>query len=201
MYADFEGQYSDEWRETMIDEIMVDTKIRMTKSIAAVKVELAKIRTGRATPALLDHVVVSYYGNDVPLNQAATISVSDARTLSVQAWEKSMVPTIEKAILESQLGLNPVTAGEVVRIPIPTLTEERRREMSKLVRSEGEKGKVAIRNIRRDAISHARDLVKIKDISQDDEKKGVEQIQSRTDEYTADIDALIKEKEIDIMEV
>ena len=185
----------------MIDEIIADTKIRMTKSIAAVKVELAKIRTGRATPALLDHVVVSYYGNDVPLNQAATISVSDARTLSVQAWEKSMVPTIEKAILESQLGLNPVTAGEVVRIPIPTLTEERRREMSKLVRSEGEKGKVAIRNIRRDAISHARDLVKIKDISQDDEKKGVEQIQSRTDQYTADIDALIKEKEIDIMEV
>ena len=185
----------------MIDEIIVDTKIRMTKSIAAVKVELAKIRTGRATPALLDHVVVSYYGNDVPLNQAATISVSDARTLSVQAWEKSMVPTIEKAILESQLGLNPVTAGEVVRIPIPTLTEERRREMSKLVRSEGEKGKVAIRNIRRDAISHARDLVKIKDISQDDEKKGVEQIQSCTDQYTAEIDALIKEKEIDIMEV
>ena len=185
----------------MIDEIMVDTKIRMTKSIAAVKVELAKIRTGRATPALLDHVVVSYYGNDVPLNQAATISVSDARTLSVQAWEKSMVPTIEKAILESQLGLNPVTAGEVVRIPIPTLTEERRREMSKLVRSEGENGKVAIRNIRRDAISHARDLVKIKDISQDDEKKGVEQIQSLTDQYTADIDAQIKVKEFDIMEV
>jgi len=185
----------------MIDEIIVDTKIRMTKSIAAVKVELAKIRTGRATPALLDHVVVNYYGNDVALNQAATISVSDARTLSVQAWEKSMVPTIEKAILESQLGLNPVTAGEVMRIPIPPLTEERRREMSKLVRSEGEHGKVAIRNIRRDAISHARDLVKSKDISQDEEKKGVEQIQSLTDQYSAEIDALIKEKESDIMEV
>ena len=185
----------------MIDENMLDVKTRMKKSIAAVKVELAKIRTGRATPALLAHVVVNYYGSDVALNQAATISVSDARTLSVQAWEKSMVPTIEKAILKSQLGLNPVTAGEVMRIPIPPLTEERRREMSKLVRSEGEKGKVAIRNIRRDAISHARDLVKIKDISQDDEKKGVEQIQSLTDQYTADIDALIKEKEIDIMEV
>ena len=148
----------------MINEIMADTKTRMKKSIAAVKVELAKIRTGRATPGLLDHVVVNYYGNDVPLNQAATISVSDARTLSVQAWEKNMVPTIEKAILESQLGLNPVTAGEVVRIPIPALTEERRREMTKLVRTEGENGKVAVRNIRRDAISHARDLVKSKDI-------------------------------------
>jgi len=145
--------------------------------------------------------VVSYYGNDVPLNQAATISVSDARTLSVQAWEKNMVPTIEKAILESQLGLNPVTAGEVVRIPIPALTEERRREMTKLVRTEGENGKVAVRNIRRDAISHARDLVKSKDIGQDDEKKGVEQIQSLTDKYTAENDALIKEKEAEIMEV
>ena len=185
----------------MIDEIMVDTKIRMKKSIAAVKVELAKLRTGRATSALLDHIVVSYYGNDVPLNQAATISVSDARTLSVQAWEKSMVPTIEKAILESQLGLNPVTAGEVVRIPIPSLTEERRREMTKLVRTEGENGKVAIRNIRRDAISQARDLVKSKDIGQDDEKKGVEQIQSLTDQYTVEIDVQIKEKEAEIMEV
>ncbi len=185
----------------MIDEIMADTKTRMKKSIAAVKVELAKIRTGRATPDLLDHVVVSYYGNDVPLNQAATISVSDARTLSVQAWEKNMVPTIEKAILESQLGLNPVTAGEVVRIPIPSLTEERRREMTKLVRAEGENGKVAIRNIRRDAISQARDLVKSKDIGQDDEKKGVEQIQSLTDQCTVEIDVQIKEKEAEIMEV
>ena len=145
--------------------------------------------------------MVSYYGNDVPLNQAATISVSDARTLSVQAWEKNMVPTIEKAILESQLGLNPVTAGEVVRIPIPSLTEERRREMTKLVRTEGENGKVAIRNIRRDAISQARDLVKSKDIGQDDEKKGVEQIQSLTDQYTVEIDVQIKEKEAEIMEV
>ena len=185
----------------MIDETMADTKTRMKKSISAVKVELAKIRTGRATPALLDHIVVSYYGNDVPLSQAATIGVSDARTLSVQAWEKNMVPTIEKAILESQLGLNPVTAGEVVRIPIPPLTEERRREMTKVVRSEGENGKIAIRNIRRDAISRARDLVKKKDISQDDEKKGVEQIQLLTDQYTKEIDSLIKEKEIDIMEV
>ena len=185
----------------MIDEIMADTKTRMKKSIAAVKVELAKIRTGRAAPGLLDHVVVSYYGNDVPLNQAATISVSDARTLSVQAWEKNMVPTIEKAILESQLGLNPVTAGEVVRIPIPSLTEERRREMTKLVRTEGENGKVAIRNIRRDAISQTRDLVKSKDIGQDDEKKGVEHIQSLTDQYTVEIDVQIKEKEAEIMEV
>ena len=185
----------------MIDDIMEDTRARMKKSIAAVKVELAKIRTGRATPALLDHVVVSYYGNDVPLNQAATISVSDARTLSVQAWEKSMVPTIEKAILESQLGLNPVTAGEVVRIPIPSLTEERRREMTKLVRTEGEHGKVAIRNVRRDAIGHARGLVKNKDVGQDDEKKCVEQIQLLTDQHTAEIDALIKNKEVEIMEV
>ena len=185
----------------MIDEIMEDTRTRMKKSIAAVKAELAKIRTGRATPALLDHVVVSYYGNDVPLNQAATIGASAARTLSVQAWEKSMVPTLEKAILESQLGLNPVTAGEVIRIPIPPLTEERRREMTKFVKTEGENGKIAIRNVRRDAISHARELMKNKDISQDDEKKGVEQIQSITDQHTAEVDALVQEKEVEIMEV
>ena len=140
----------------MIDDIHQDADTRMKKSVESVKVDLTRIRTGRATTALLDHVLVDYYGSDVPLNQAATVSVSDARTLSVQAWEKSMVPKIEKAIMESDLGLNPVTAGEIIRIPIPALTEERRREMTKIARQVGENGKIAIRNIRRDAGNHIR---------------------------------------------
>ncbi len=185
----------------MIDDIRQDTDARMRKSIDSVKGELTKIRTGRATPALLDHVLVSYYGTDVPLNQAATVSVSDARTLSVQAWEKSMVPAIEKAILESELGLNPVTAGEIIRIPIPALTEERRREMTKIARQEGENGKIAIRNIRRDAGNHIRDLTKEKEIGEDEEKKGLEKIQLLTDKYTTEVDELVEEKEADLMEV
>ena len=144
----------------MIDDIHQDADTRMKKSVESVKVDLTRIRTGRATTALLDHVLVDYYGSDVPLNQAATVSVSDARTLSVQAWEKSMVPKIEKAIMESDLGLNPVTAGEIIRIPIPALTEERRREMTKIARQVGENGKIAIRNIRRDAGNHIRELNK-----------------------------------------
>jgi ribosome recycling factor len=146
-------------------------------------------------------VLVSYYDTDEPLNQAATVSVSDARTLSVQAWEKSMVPAIEKAILESELGLNPVTAGEIIRIPIPALTEERRREMTKIARQEGENGKIAIRNIRRDAGNHIRDLTKEKEIGEDEEKKGLEKIQLLTDKYTTAVDELVKEKEADLMEV
>ena len=185
----------------MIDDIRDDAEARMKKTVGSVKVELTKIRTGRATPALLDHVLVNYYGSDVPLNQAATVSVSDARTLSVQAWEKSMVPAIEKAILESELGLNPVTAGEIIRIPIPALTEERRREMTKIARQEGENGKIAIRNIRRDAGNHIRDLTKEKEIGEDEEKKGLEKIQLLTDKYTTAVDELVKEKEADLMEV
>ena len=185
----------------MIDDIRKDADTRMEKSVESVKSELTRIRTGRATTALLDHVLVDYYGSDVPLNQAATVSVSDARTLSVQAWEKSMVPKIEKAIMESDLGLNPVTAGEIIRIHIPALTEERRREMTKIARQVGENGKIAIRNIRRDAGNHIRELNKEKEIGEDDEKKGLEKIQLLTDKYTARVDELVKDKEADLMEV
>ena len=185
----------------MIDDIRQDADALLRKSVDSVKAELTKIRTGRATPALLDHVLVNYYGSDVPLNQAATVSVTDARTLSVQAWEKNMVPGIEKAILESDLGLNPVTAGEIIRIPIPALTEERRREMTKIARQEGENGKIAIRNIRRDAGNHVRDLTKEKEIGEDEEKKGLENIQLLTDRYTAQVDELVENKETDLMEV
>jgi len=185
----------------MIDDIHQDADTRMKKSVESVKVDLTRIRTGRATTALLDHVLVDYYGSDVPLNQAATVSVSDARTLSVQAWEKSMVPKIEKAIMESDLGLNPVTAGEIIRIPIPALTEERRREMTKIARQEGENGKIAIRNIRRDAGNHIRELTKEKEIGEDDEKKGLDKIQLLTDKYSAQLDELVKDKEADLMEV
>ena len=185
----------------MIDDIHQDADTRMKKSVESVKVDLTRIRTGRATTALLDHVLVDYYGSDVPLNQAATVSVSDARTLSVQAWEKSMVPKIEKAIMESDLGLNPVTAGEIIRIPIPALTEERRREMTKIARQEGENGKIAIRNIRRDAGNHIRELTKEKEIGEDDEKKGLDRIQLLTDKYSTQLDELVKDKEADLMEV
>tara|TARA_B100000029_G_scaffold371132_1_gene365032 strand:+ start:154 stop:711 length:558 start_codon:yes stop_codon:yes gene_type:complete len=185
----------------MIDDIHQDADTRMKKSVESVKVDLTRIRTGRATTALLDHVLVDYYGSDVPLNQAATVSVSDARTLAVQAWEKSMVPKIEKAIMESDLGLNPVTAGEIIRIPIPALTEERRREMTKIARQEGENGKIAIRNIRRDAGNHIRELTKEKEIGEDDEKKGLDKIQLLTDKYSTQLDELVKDKEADLMEV
>ena len=185
----------------MIDDIHQDADARMKKSVESVKVDLTRIRTGRATTALLDHVLVDYYGSDVPLNQAATVGVSDARTLSVQAWEKSMVPKIEKAIMESDLGLNPVTAGEIIRIPIPALTEERRREMTKIARQEGENGKIAIRNIRRDAGNHIRELTKEKEIGEDDEKKGLDKIQLLTDKYSTQLDELVKDKEADLMEV
>ena len=185
----------------MINDIHEDADTRMKKSVESVKVDLTRIRTGRATTALLDHVLVDYYGSDVPLNQAATVSVSDARTLSVQAWEKSMVPKIEKAIMESDLGLNPVTAGEIIRIPIPALTEERRREMTKIARQEGENGKIAIRNIRRDAGNHIRELTKEKEIGEDDEKKGLDKIQLLTDKYSTQLDELVKDKEADLMEV
>ena len=156
----------------MIEDILDDAEARMTKSTDAVTQEFARIRTGRASTTLLDHISVNYYGSQVPIAQAATVSVGDARTLVIQAWEKNMIPLIEKAIMESDLGLNPVTAGEVIRIPLPPLTEERRKEMTKIVRQEGETGKVALRNIRRDALGDLRELVKEKAIGEDDEKRG-----------------------------
>jgi ribosome recycling factor len=181
--------------------IVKDARARMTKSVESVGEELAKIRTGRANTALLDHITVEYYGNPTPLNQVATISVMDARTLSVNPWEKKMVPVVEKAIQESDLGLNPATAGEVIRVPLPALTEERRKEMNKLVRQEGENGKVAIRNIRRDANAHLKELTKNKEIAEDEEKRALDEIQKLTDESVAKIDEMLAEKEKQIMEV
>ena len=185
----------------MIEEIYRDADSRMKKSIEVIKQDLAKIRTGRATPALLDHIIVDYYGSSVPVAQAATVGVADSRTLSIQPWEKNMIPVIEKAILESQLGLNPVTAGEVIRIPLPPLTEERRVEMTKLVRQEGESGKIAIRNIRRDAIHQNRGLLKEKEISADEEKGAEQELQQITDRHIKVIDDIVAAKEAEVLEV
>lgn len=184
-----------------VDAIRKDAQSRMSKSVEALRSELAKIRTGRPSPALLDHLKVDYYGTSTPMNQVATISVSDARTLAVTPWEKSMIPVVEKAIQESDLGLNPVTTSETIRIPIPPLTEERRREMTKVVRAEGEHGKVAVRNIRRDANSHLRGMLKKKELAEDDEKHAHDEIQKLTDDFVTEIDKLIEEKEKEIMEV
>lgn len=182
-------------------EIIKDADTRMKKSVEAIREEMAKIRTGRASTALLDHLKIEYYGNPTPLNQVATVSVSDARTLTVTPWDKSVIAAVEKAILESDLGLNPSTAGEVIRIPIPALTEERRVEMTKLVRAEGENGKVAIRNIRRDANHHLKELLKNKEIAEDEEKKALDETQKLTDQYVDQLDKIVADKESEIMEV
>jgi ribosome recycling factor len=178
-----------------------DADIRMQKSLEVIKQDLAKIRTGRATPALLDHITVDYYGSVVPISQAATVGVVDSRTLSIQPWEKNLIPVIEKAIFESQLGLNPMTAGEVIRLPLPPLTEERRVEMAKLVRQEGENGKIAIRNIRRDGIHRNREMLKEKTISADEEKSAEHNLQGLTDKYIGLIDSIVAAKEVEVLEV
>jgi len=185
----------------MIDEIIKDADSRMQKSIDSLKGELAKVRTGRAHPSLLEHIVVDYYGNDTPLNQVANIGVEDARTLTVTPWEKPMVQAVEKAIMKSDLGLNPNTAGSVIRIPMPQLTEERRRDLVKVVKHEGENAKVAIRNIRRDANSDFKSLEKDKDISEDAERNAQESIQKFTDACVKQIDEIVAEKEVDLMKV
>lgn len=185
----------------MIDEITKDAETRMGKSIEALKKELTKLRTGRAHPSLLDHITVDYYGSQVPLNQVANISVEDARTLGVSPWEKPMVPVIEKAILTSDLGLNPATSGNLIRVPMPALTEERRKDMTRVVRQEGENARVAIRNIRRDANSDFKDLLKEKEITEDEERKAEADIQKITDKYIAEVDAAVAAKEKDLMEI
>ena len=185
----------------MIDDISKDAAHRMDKSVEALHEGLAKIRTGRAHPSLLDHLTVSYYGSEVPLKQAATIGVEDARTLTVQPYEQAMVQAVEKAILESDLGLNPNTAGTLIRLPMPPLTEERRRDMTRIVRHEGEQAKVAIRNIRRDANGDLKDMVKEKLISEDDERRGEELIQKLTDQHVKEIDELVAVKEEELMAV
>lgn len=185
----------------MIDDILKDAEQRMQKSIDSMRTDMAKIRTGRASPALIDHLTVDYYGNSTPLNQVANITVQDARTLGVQPWEKPMVPVVEKAIMEANLGLNPITAGEIIRIPLPPLTEERRKEMVKIAAAEGESGKIAIRNIRRDANSDFKALLKDKDISEDDDKRAQDLVQKLTDKYVAQVDEVVKEKEAEILTV
>jgi len=185
----------------MIDDIKKDAAERMGKSVDALGNELAKVRTGRAHPSLLDHIMVSYYGTDTPLNQVANVTVDDARTLAVTPWEKSMVGPVEKAILNSDLGLNPNTAGMVIRVPLPPLTEERRKDLIRVVRAEAEQSRVAIRNIRRDANSELKSLVKEKLISEDDERRGQEIIQKLTDQHVKQVDEVLAEKEKDLMSI
>ena len=185
----------------MIDEIKRDAGERMDKSVAALGQELTKMRTGRAHTSLLDHITVEYYGSEVPLNQVANVNVEDSRTLTVSPWEKNMVQPIEKAIMNSDLGLNPATAGTIIRVPLPPLTEERRKDMIRLVRQEAEGGRVAIRNIRRDAISDIKDLLKEKMIGEDDERRAEEEIQVITDKHIATIDEMLGAKESELMEI
>lgn len=185
----------------MLDEIKKDAGERMGKSVAALKSELTKIRTGRAHTSLLDHITVEYYGSQVPLNQVSNVNVEDSRTLTVTPWEKEMVPVIEKAIMASDLGLNPATAGTVIRVPLPPLTEERRKDMIRVVRNEAESGRIAVRNIRRDAIHDVKDLMKEKMIGEDDEHRAEDEIQVITDKYIAEIDALLADKESELMEI
>ncbi len=185
----------------MIDDIQKDANSRMGKSVESLVHELAKLRTGRAHPSLLDHIMVSYYGSDVPLSQVSNINVEDARTLTITPWEQNMVAPVEKAIMNSDLGLNPNTAGNVIRVPMPPLTEERRKDMIRIVRQEAENARVAVRNIRRDANHHLKDLVKEKMASEDDERRAEEHIQKLTDQHIKEIDALLEKKEADLMEV
>jgi len=184
-----------------IADIKKNTEAKMEQSIAAFKNNLSKIRTGRASPALLDAVQVEYYGSMVPLSQVANVALLDARTISVQPWEKGMGPKIEKAIRESDLGLNPASMGDLIRVPMPPMSEERRREMTKLVKSEGEHAKVAVRNLRRDANEAVKKLVKDKEATEDDQKRTEADIQKMTDKRIAEIDQLVAAKEQDIMAV
>jgi ribosome recycling factor len=184
----------------VIEEFKKDAEIRMGKSVEALKSELTKLRTGRAHTSLLEHITVDYYGSEVPINQVANITVSDARTLTVTPWEKPMVSAVEKAIMNSGMGLNPATAGEVIRVPLPPLTEERRKDMIRVVRQEVENARVAIRNIRRDVLGDIKTLLKEKEITEDDERRAHDDIQKITDKYIAQVDKMLEDKEKDLME-
>ena len=185
----------------MISELKSTAEKKMKKSVEALNTDLGKIRTGRAHTGLLDHVMVDYYGSMVPVNQVANVTLVDARTIGVQPWEKNMVGKVEKAIRDSDLGLNPASMGEVIRVPMPMLTEERRRDLIKVVKQEGEAAKVAIRNLRRDANSSMKDALKDKLISEDEDRRGQNEIQKLTDKYIAEVDALLVQKEQDMMQV
>ncbi|MBM70238.1 MAG: ribosome recycling factor [Haliea sp.] len=185
----------------MIEDIKAEAQERMEKSVEALVHHFNKIRTGRAHPSILDGIRVEYYGSESPLNQVANISVEDARTLMVTAWDRSLTPKIERAILKSDLGLNPSTAGDVIRIPMPMLTEETRKGYTRQARAEAEAARVSVRNARRDAMSMLKELVKEKDISEDDERRGQEVVQKLTDSFTDRIEKMLAEKEADLMEI
>ena len=185
----------------MLDDIKKDARERMTKCVQTFQTDMKKLRTGRAHPSLIEHLKVDYYGNDTPLNQVANIAVEDGRTLVVSPWEKTMVQAIEKAIHKSDLGLNPMTAGTVIRIPMPALTEERRRDITKVLRQDAEGARVAVRNVRRDVLADIKELLKEKEISQDDEKRAETEIQKLTDKHIADIEQALQAKEKEVMQV
>jgi ribosome recycling factor len=185
----------------VLDEIKKDASVRMAKSVASLQQDLTKIRTGRAHTSLLDHITVEYYGSQVPLNQVSNVGIEDSRTLVVTPWEKDMVQPIEKAIMTSDLGLNPATAGTVIRVPLPALTEERRKDMIRVVRNEAEGGRIAIRNIRRDALHDVKELLKEKMIGEDDERRAEGDIQDITDKHVGQVDKVLADKESELMEV
>jgi len=185
----------------VINDIQKDAEARMQKSIAALEVAFKKVRTGRAHPSLLDTVMVQYYGSDTPLNQVGNVGVEDGRTLTVTCWEKPMIPEIEKAIMKADLGLNPSSTGDIIRIPLPALTEETRRDLIKVVRKEAEQGRVSIRNVRRDANGDIKELLKEKEISEDEERKGQDGVQKLTDKFVASVETMLSKKETELMEV
>jgi ribosome recycling factor len=185
----------------MIPELKKTAEHKMLKSLDALKHDLAKVRTGRAHTGLLDHVQVEYYGSMVPISQVANLTLVDARTIGVQVWEKPMSGKVEKAIRDADLGLNPASQGEIIRVPMPALTEERRRELIKVVKHEGENAKIAIRNLRRDAIAHLKEALKKKEVSEDDERRAQDDVQRLTDRYVAEVDKMLIEKEKDLMAV
>ena len=185
----------------MIAELKKTTETKMNKTLEALKNDLQKIRTGRAHTGLLDHVMVDYYGSPVPVNQVANVTLVDSRTLGVQPWEKNMVGKVEKAIRDSDLGLNPATQGELIRVPMPMLTEERRRDLTKVVKQEGEGAKVAIRNLRRDANNHLKDALKKGEIPEDDERRAQDDVQKLTDRYIVEVDKMLAAKEAELMQV
>lgn len=185
----------------MINEIKSDAADRMTKSIEALGTNFNKIRTGRAHPSILDNVFVSYYGSNTPLSQVANVTVQDARTLAISAWEKNLIPEIEKAIMKSDLGLNPATTGDLIRVPMPMLTEETRKGYIKRARAEAESARVSIRNVRRDALAEVKSLVKDKEIGEDDERRAADEIQKLTNDHVAKVDQALASKEQDLMEI
>src|ERR1043165_834936 len=185
----------------MLDDVKKDALQRMQKCVVAFRNELKRLRTGRAHPSLLEHIRVEYYGNEVPLQQVANVALEDARTLTVTPWDKGMVQVIEKAIMKSDLGLNPVTAGTVIRVPMPPLTEERRRDLTKVVRHEAENARVAVRNVRRDVMNELKEMLKEKLVSQDDDRRAQDEVQKLTDKHVAEIDQVLPEKEKELMQI